>query len=204
MDTRLTAELAGDVTGGSEMTRERDGSGDGVRRATGRSREEWFSVLDAWGAAGRPYRVIADWLTGEQGLSKWWAQKLIVEYEQARGLRPPGVRPDGTFQVSATKTVGASVERVFAHFVDPELRERWLPGVTMRERVSQPGRSARFEWEDGSRVAVVLEAEGSVKSQVAVQHERLATAASAEQMKSYWRERLTALKAVLEAADGES
>jgi hypothetical protein len=204
MNTRLTAGLADHVTGGSEMARQRDGAGDGVRRATGRSREEWFSVLDAWGAAGRPYRVIADWLTGERGLSRWWAQKLIVEYEQARGLRPPGVRPNGTFQVSASKTIEAPTERVFAHFVDPALRERWLPGVTMRERGSQPGRSARFDWDDGSRLVVAVETSGSAKSQVAVQHERLPTAASAEQMKSYWRQRLTALKTVLEAAVRES
>jgi hypothetical protein len=53
-------------------------------------REEWFAVLDQWGAAGRPYREIASWLTGEHGLSAWWAQKLIVEYEQARGIRGQG------------------------------------------------------------------------------------------------------------------
>ena len=67
----------------------------GIERATGRDRDEWFGVLDDWGAAGRPYREISRWLTGEHGMSSWWAQKLIVEYEEARGLRKPGVRPDG-------------------------------------------------------------------------------------------------------------
>jgi hypothetical protein len=131
----------------STMTREARSSGEGVRRATGRDRDQWFGLLDAWGAAARPYREIADWLTREHDLSSWWAQKLIVEYEQARGLRSAGVRPDGTFSVTASKTVGVPVERLFEAFVDAKLRKRWLPGAKMRERTSERGRSARFDWE---------------------------------------------------------
>jgi hypothetical protein len=112
---------------------------DGVRRATGRDRDEWFALLDGWGAAGRQYREISDWLMSEHDLSRWWAQKLIVEYEQARGLRPPGVRPDGTFEVSTSKTVAAPVERVFDAFVNARQRRKWLTDGRMSLRTSQPG-----------------------------------------------------------------
>lgn len=44
-------------------------AGDGVRRGTGRDRDEWFALLDAWGAASRQYREIVAWLTGEHDLS---------------------------------------------------------------------------------------------------------------------------------------
>lgn len=170
-----------------------------LRDATGRDRHEWFAALDAWGAAGRPYREIAAWLSGEHGVSRWWAQKLIVEYEQARGLRDPGVRPDGTFEVSTSKTVAVPVERLFAAFTDQQLRERWLPGVALRERTSQPGRSARFDWEDGAtRVNVTFAPTGEARSQVALSHERLPDAGAAEHAKAYWRERVAALKALLE------
>ena len=175
------------------------GSGEGMRRATGRDRGGWFAVLDAWGAAGRPYREIAAWLTGEHGVSSWWAQKLIVEYEQARGLRAAGVRPDGTFTVGASKTVAVPAERLYAAFIDAEVRELWLPGVAMRERTSQPGRSARFDWDDGAtRINVSVAAAGEAKSQVAVEHERLPDMQAAEEAKAYWRERLDVLKTVLE------
>ncbi|HEX2027200.1 MAG TPA: hypothetical protein VHF25_04295 [Nitriliruptorales bacterium] len=43
--------------------------GSGVRAGTGRDREQWFALLDAWGAPRRAYREISDWLTGEHGLS---------------------------------------------------------------------------------------------------------------------------------------
>jgi hypothetical protein len=173
---------------------------DGVRKATGRAREEWFALLDGWGAAGREYREIADWLTGTQGLSNWWAQKLIVEYEQARGLRPPGIRPDGTFEVSASKTVAVSDATLVEAFLDPARRERWLPGSAMRQHGSDTGRSLRFDWEDGtSRVIVNVTAAGETKSQVVVLHQRLPDAGSAGEMKTYWRERLAALKTLLES-----
>jgi hypothetical protein len=173
----------------------------GMRRATGRDREEWFGMLDAWGAAGRPYREIADWLVAEHNLSKWWAQKLIVEYEEARGLRDPGIRRDGTFEVSASKTVAVPVARLRAAFVGAKLRGRWLPGVEV-PAASKPAQPLRFDWKDGvSRVVVTVTGGGPAKSQVSVQHQRLQDAKSAAEMKSFWRERLAALKGVLEETD---
>jgi uncharacterized protein YndB with AHSA1/START domain len=197
---------SGDRTEGTDLPsdrrprgREPDGSGGALRRATGRDRDEWFAALDGWDAAGRPYREIAAWLTGEHDLTQWWAQKLIVEYEQARGLRPPGIRPDGTFAVGTTTTVAVPVERLFEAFVDPELRERWLPGAQLRERASRRGRSARFDREDGTRLTVEFAAKGHAKSQAAVEHQRLPDARAAEEAKAHWRERMAALKALLEA-----
>jgi hypothetical protein len=171
---------------------------DGLRRATGRGRDEWFSLLDAWGAAGRPYREIADWLTGEQQVSDWWAQKVIVEYEQDRGLRPPGIRPDGTFSAGASKTIRVPIKRLFAAFADEELRERWLPDLSLKERTSRAGRSIRFDVGGGTRLATTFADLGKERSQVAVEEEHIPNAQLAEQSKAAWRERLSALKAMLE------
>jgi len=174
-------------------------SGEAVRRATGRDREEWFALLDAWGAAGREHREIAAWIMGEHGVGNWWAQTLTVDYEQARGMRAPGGSRDGTFAAGASKTVAVPVQRLFEAFVDTKLRSRWLPGAVMRERTSQPSRSARFDWEDGAtRVYVGFSAKGEARSQAALLHERLPDAQAARQAKAYWRERMAALKALLE------
>ena len=180
------------------MTTGEPRSSAGMRRATGRDRAEWFEVLDQWGAAGRPYREIADWLAAEHQLSKWWAQKLIVEYEEARGLRDPGIRRDGTFEVGASKTVAVPVERLHTAFADAQLRDRWLPGVEI-PRAASP---LRFDWKDGaSRVVASFTAGGKGKSQVSVQHQRLRDAKAAAEMKAFWRERLGALKVRLEGTD---
>ena len=68
----------------------------------------------------------------------------------------------------------------------------------MRERTSQPGRSARFDWEGGdTRVKVGFTAKGKGTRKVALRHECLPNAKEPERMKAYWRERLVALKALM-------
>jgi uncharacterized protein YndB with AHSA1/START domain len=171
-----------------------------LEKTTGRDRDGWFAVLDGWGAKGRAYREIFDWLVGEHRLSDWWAQKLIVEYEQARGVRPAGVRRDGTFEVGASRTVAAPAGHLLSAFMDRHLREGWLPGVTVDAQASRPEGTLRFDWEGGpSRVVVTFTASGATKTLVALQHQRLPDAATAARMKTYWRDRLTALKATVEA-----
>ncbi len=196
---------AGDIPTEDDMTAKaserRNGRSMGsLERTTGRDREAWFAVLDGWGATGRRYREIAGWLTGTHGLSAWWAQKLIVEYEQARGLRPPGVRPDGTFEIGASKTVGVSAERAMLAFTDPDVRERWLPGSGLREAESAPARMMRFELpQDGSRVHVELISKAPDRTLVSVRQVRLPDADRAAAAKARWRERLVVLRTLLES-----
>ena len=170
-----------------------------IRRRTGRGWEEWFDLLDEWGALERPHPEIARWLREEQGIDGWSSQSVTVSYERARAGRAVGEHADG-FAVTASKTVDVPVERLFDAFVDPALRERWLPDGELRERTSTRPRSARFDWGDGeTRVIVGFDAKGETKSTVSLAHERLPDAEAADRMKGYWRERVAALKPVLEA-----
>ena len=171
-----------------------------VRANTGRTWDDWFALLDAWGAAERPRPEIARWVAGEHGVGGWWAQGVTVAYEQARGLRAPGQRRGGLFEVNASKTVAVPVDRLYQAFADPALRERWLPGATVEVRTAQAARSIRANWDDGStRLVVAFTARGESKSQVALVHERVPDAATADQLKRFWRERMAALRQVLEA-----
>jgi hypothetical protein len=173
-------------------------SDEAIRRRTGRGWEEWFDLLDEWGAAEQPHREIARWVADEQGIEGWDAQAVTVNYERARKLRAVGEHADG-FTVTASKTVGASVERLYEAFVDESLRRRWLPDGELRERTAAKPKSARFNWGDGgTRVVVWFTAKGEAKSVVALQHERLADAKEADRMKAFWRDRVAVLKEVLE------
>jgi hypothetical protein len=169
--------------------------------ATGRGWEAWFEALDAWEAASRSHTEIARWLREEQGVDGWYSQSITVGYERARGLRAPGERPDG-FAVGASRTIAVPVEQLFEAFANERLRERWLPGAELRVRTATAPRAARYDWEDGStRVIVGFEDAGEAKSRVALSHERLPDADAAGEMKTWWRERLTALKAQLEEGE---
>ena len=173
-------------------------SDEAIRRRTGRGWEEWFDLLDQWGAVERPHPEIARWLREEQGVDGWGAQSVTVSYERARGLRAVGERPEG-FSITASKTVAVPVDQLFEAFVDESLRERWLPDGELRERTATKPKSARFDWGDGeTRVVVGFIAKGEAKSTAALEHARLADAEEAERMKAYWRDRVAALTEVLE------
>ncbi len=177
-------------------------SDEAIRRRTGRGWEEWFDLLDEWGAHERPHREIARWVAEQQGIEPlaWGAQAVTVSYERARGLRAVGEHPDG-FAVTAQKTVSVPVQRLYEAFVDESQRARWLPDGGLRERTALRPRSARFDWGDGdTRVNVTFQAKGEAKSTAALEHARLADAEHAERMKALWRERLAALKTQLEGA----
>jgi uncharacterized protein YndB with AHSA1/START domain len=171
-----------------------------IRQRTGRGWEEWFELLDEWGAADRTHREIARWVAAKQGVVPlaWNAQAVAGSYELARGLRVAGEKSDG-FAITVSKTVGVPVERLYDAFVDESLRGRWLFDRELRERTATKPKSARFDWGDGqTRVNVTFLARGEAKSTAALEHRRLADADEAERMKAYWRQRIAALKEVLE------
>lgn len=170
-----------------------------VRRATRKTWEEWFSILDSWGARERKHRDIAKHLREEHGVPSWWSQSVTVEYERTRGMRLKHQQDDG-FGISATKTIAVPVEVAYEAFVDDVKRKEWLPDASMSLRTSQPSRTARFDWEDGStRVVVGFIDKGPERSTVALAHERLPDAEEAETKKAMWRRRLAELKAQLES-----
>jgi hypothetical protein len=167
-----------------------------IRKRTGRGWEEWFALLDGWGAAGLPHRDIARRVAAELGIDPlaWNAQAITAGFERARGLRAPGERDDG-FAATASRTVGVPVERLFAAMTGDDA------GGRLRPRGATPPRRARYDWEDGpGRVLMTFAAKGDGRSTVSVEHRRLPGAAEADRMRVFWRERLAAVKARLESA----
>jgi hypothetical protein len=171
-----------------------------IRERTGRGWEEWFALLDDWGAAGRSHREIARWLAEQMGIHPlaWNAQAITASYELTRGLREVGEKDDG-FAITASKTVAVPVDRLYEAVVSEAARTAWLPDARLSERTATRPKSARFDWEDGpTRVNVTFLDRGESKSTIAVEHRRLADAGDADRMKTYWRERLATLKSALE------
>jgi hypothetical protein len=171
-----------------------------IRQRTGRGWEEWFEVLDEWGAADRSHRETARWLAEQQGLHPlaWNVQAIAASYERARGLREPGEKDDG-YAITASRTVGVPVGKLYDAVVDESLRAGWLPDGRLSLRRATKPKSARFDWGDGqTRVNVTFLAKGEDRSTIAVEHRRMDSADEAQRMKSYWRARIAALKGELE------
>ena len=171
-----------------------------VLKATGRAWEEWITLLDRAGARTLPHKDIALLLSRKFQVPNWWSQMVTVGYEQARGLRSPNQAADG-FSTSASRTVATPLGNLYAAWNDPQVRARWLFDAPVEMRKSTEGKSIRMTWTAGnSSVDVGFYAKGADKSMVAVQHGKLASAASVKRQKAFWAEALERLKVLLEPA----
>jgi uncharacterized protein YndB with AHSA1/START domain len=174
-------------------------SDEALAKRTDRAWDEWFELLDDQDATKWGHADIARWLSEAHGVEGWWAQTIAVGFEQARGMRAPGQSSDGSFNGNASKTINVSAEDLFDAFADDSRRAEWLPDASLTPTTTNRPKSFRATWQEGpSRVVVWLTPKGDTKTQVAIQHEKLPDADTAAEMKAYWRERLNALKALLE------
>ena len=175
-----------------------------IRERTGQGWEEWFDLLDSWGAESMSHQEIvthvAEFLDAEK--LAWNTQAIATSFERARGKRAVGERVgrDG-FVASVSKTMAVNAKHVFAAFVDPSERDGWLPDIELSERTVTKPTTARFDVDDGTtRLVVFVEAKGPAKSTVVVEHSRLADNDERETRKLYWRDALARLKSQLETA----
>jgi uncharacterized protein YndB with AHSA1/START domain len=169
-----------------------------VRRATGRTWDEWFAILDAAGAAKYEHKgIVAVLGVHTPALGGWWRQMLSVGYEQARGLRAVHEKAGG-FAANASKTIGAPLAVAFTAWSDKRLRDRWLGRARYEISKATPNKSVRIRWGDDTRVDVNLYASGPAKCKIQVQHEHLADAGAVERAKSFWRTRLDKLASLVE------
>ncbi|BDZ49547.1 hypothetical protein GCM10025867_17880 [Frondihabitans sucicola] len=133
---------------------------------TGRSARDWFELLDAEAATRLSHDQIVALLVDVYEAPEWGAQAVAVRYQQDHGIRLPGEQDDGTFTVSASRSIRGAQQDVLDLAIgratslakqDPEEVHR-LP-----ERTSATWRLpsgdllvARVTTSDGTRCSVSL------------------------------------------------
>jgi hypothetical protein len=119
-----------------------------MEAATGKHPDAWFALLDAQDATTWTHTAIAKWVHEVQGVPGWWAQSVTIRYEQARGMRLPGQRADGTFAITKSTRFaaeqGAVLDAAIAALV-PALGAE--PYAVSRDTAFQ---RARWRLDDGS------------------------------------------------------
>lgn len=152
-----------------------------IQRGSGRTWDEWFTILDAWGGTTRGHTAIARHVAEEFNVDGWWAQGVTVGYERARGLRAVNERPDG-FSTNASRTFPVSVERLFDAVVNQ-------PSDVLVRTTARKPRTANFKVADnGTRVSATFTARGPNKSAVQLQQ----TGLPDREAVATWRARLKA------------
>ena len=171
-------------------------SDESVKNATGRAWAMWVALLDKAGAKEMSHPALTKHLREAFDTPSWWTQMVAVGYERIRGLRAQGQQRSGDWSVSKSKTVGVPLAKLYAAF-NARGRAKWMDGVKLTVRGATPNKSMRLRWEDGSPIDIGFVAKGDAKSQVALEHRKLASKAEADRMRAFWTERLNALAAML-------
>lgn len=171
-------------------------SSETVKAKTGKSWEEWFSLMDAAGCAELDHKGIVAVLHNEFQVEDWWQQMITVTYEQARGKRLLHQRPDG-YQISKSRTINAKINPVFNAWEDPAKRRKWLTDPEITIRKSTKNRSLRITWIDGASSLDVSFYPKGENIQVSLNHSKLPDTNKADEMKVYWARQLENLEKFL-------
>ena len=169
-----------------------------VKAKTGKNWKEWFTLLNKAGAKKMTHQEIVKLLNSEYGVGPWWQQMVTVAYEQASGLRQENQRPDG-YQISVSRTLSAPVGSVYQAFAVENLRDEWLGEKGLVVRKATPNKTLRVTWKDKKTSLEVYFAKKTAdKTQVVVQHTKIADAKAAAKLKTYWTRKLDRLRTALE------
>jgi len=169
-----------------------------VKKATGHDWAEWLRLLDKEGARKLSHKEIVAIVSEKFAVGPWWCQMVTVTYERERGLREMHQKADG-FSASVSRTIAAPVAKLFAAWDDAKRRTAWLQTTKLVVRKSTPNKSLRISWPDETNVEVNFYSKGASKSQVTVDHSKLAGIEDVAAKKALWSEALTRLREQLES-----
>jgi hypothetical protein len=170
-----------------------------IKEKTGCTWSRWVHALDHYKADQLPHGAIAALVKEKYKVGPWWTQMVTVGYERIKGLRARGQQRNGTYQMTRSRTFDVPVTTLFDAWKNTRVRKRWLNDVPVKVRTAAPPKSIRFDWTDGSIIAVGFTAKGKAKSAVAVAHMKLPDRETVDRLKAEWSERLDALGDVLVA-----
>lgn len=175
--------------------------GDGALiEKTGKDWAQWFAILDKEGAATKKleHTAIAELLSKKHHAPPWWGQMVAVGYEQARGLRGRYQNCDASFNAGCSRTFECSMDEIFRACAADAARKKWLTGDKLVISKANPGKNVRGNWNGESSLEFRFTAKGPGKTQVVVDHMKLADSADVEKMKAYWAKNLERLREQVE------
>jgi hypothetical protein len=165
-----------------------------VKAKTGRSWHEWFDILENASADKLNHQEIVNLLSRRHDLNDWWSQMVAKVYEQHARIHEQHERAEG-YEISVSKTFQVDVRIIYDACFTDEKRRRWLQESPLKITASTRNKSIRAQWANGqSRLSIDFYSKGENRSQVVVQHMKLPSLKAAEDMQTFWKEKLDALE----------
>jgi len=162
-----------------------------VEKATGKSWNEWFKLLENMKARALSHKEIAQKLAEQRGVTGWWAQTIAVAYEQHIERRKPGQASDGKYQVSVSKTVEGTLDEALDKWLAVVAGRKDFSRVPITRRRTSLGSGKFRYWRcgliDGSRVSVGVSRKEPGKAVIAIGHENLTSLKQINHWRSFWK-----------------
>ena len=106
-------------------------SSEAVKKATGKTWDEWLVILDREGARQMLHKDIARLLRGKGYIeSGWWSQMVANGYEISIGRRAIGETLSAGFEIGVRKTFHVSPEQAWEFLTQPEGMKAWLGTIS--------------------------------------------------------------------------
>ena len=174
-------------------------SDEAVAAKTGKTWKQWFAIIDKAGGKKMTHQEIVKLLNSKHNVGPWWCQMVTVTYEQHSGRRDAHEKTDG-YQISVSRTLKSPLSFLYSSFASEKSRDEWLGESGLQVRKATKNKSMRVTWKDGkSRLEINFYPKDKDKAQVVVQHSKLANAAAAARMKTYWTKALDRLRQQVES-----
>jgi len=168
-----------------------------VKAKTGRSWHEWFDILENASADKLNQQEIVSLLSRRHDLNGWWSQMVANVYEQHARIHEKYERVEG-YEISVSRTFQVDVKTIYDVWFTDEKRRRWLQESPLKITASTRNKSIRAQWTNGqSKLSIDFYSKGENRSQVVVQHMNLPSLKAAEDMQTFWKEKLNTLEETL-------
>ena len=183
-----------------------------IINATGRSKEEWFEIVESKNPAEMTHKEIAAWLQNEYQLSFWWSQEITVLYEKHAGRRKTGQTQDSGFQIGVSKTFNIPAVKLWELITSRAgfelISGDKLPVSNITETIQKSPAQIEYqittlrkdshirmkwrvpEWKSHSILQVRVTGKGVSKAVLTFHQEKLDNEAVRSSMKQYWQKQI--------------
>jgi hypothetical protein len=179
---------------------------------TGHDLAHWFDVMDRFGGADKDHTALTTHLYEKYQVPGWYCQGIVVAYERARGKRVMNQKCDGSFEVSVSKVIAATVPALVKMVSDAKLRKKWSANAdaalvnalakALKDPKSQgfvlkPNGEARYRYKwDGMTVQFNLYPKGPGKTSIVAQ-QVLPGPDAVEPFRALWKAAFAAIAATV-------
>ena len=195
-------------------------SDESVLKATKKSWQDWFNILEKVGARGWTHQETAAYLKKKYKLTGWWQQSVTLAYEIFIGRRIEGRNAKGEHSLTATKTLLITPKKLWILLNSEEGMAAWLQpmsefslkkgeqferegGIFGEVRTVKAPTRARLTWQETDQlkptllqIYIVPKKDGK-KTVLVFYHERIMNARMRDDLRAYWKGALSRLEELI-------